>query len=118
MSHNTVGRDSDPPSFTIPIVLNAVALALILISQTYFRRTFEARKIELAFQTEIALGIMPLVVLSAVLLLTLVIKRWAQVRWKSLWVSVAVCACGLVVGQHVIGIWLAFLPDGPVDLSL
>lgn len=117
MSQNNVGRDSDPPSFTIPIVLNAVALAMIPISQAYFRQIFETQQIELPFQTQITLGVMPLVVLAAVLFLTFVIKRWTKVRLKCVWIPFAVSACGLVVGQHVIGIWLAFLPDGPVDLS-
>ncbi len=80
MSQNTAGHNSDSPSFTNPIALKVVALALILISQSYFRRTFDATEIELPFQTQIALGAMPLVVLASVLLLTLVLKCWVQVR--------------------------------------
>lgn len=117
MFRNTVGRDSDPLSFTIPIALNGAALVLILISQTYFLRIFEASETELPFQTQIALGVLPLIILSTVLLLTLVLKLWANVRLKSLWRPVAVSATGLVVGQHVMAVWLAFLPQGPVDLS-
>ena len=117
MLQNTAGRNSDSPSFTIPILLNTAALVLILISQTCFRRTFNAQKIELLLQTEVALGIIPLVFISVVLILTFVIQRWAQVRLKCLWRPVAVSACLLVVGQHIIGIWLALLPVGPVDLS-
>ena len=117
MPHNTAKRVSETPWFTIPIALNAAALGLILISQTCFRRTFDATEIELPFQTQIALGVMPHVTLSAILLSTFVMQRWANVRLMRLWGSVAVSACGLVVGQHMIGVWLAFLPHGPVDLS-
>ena len=72
---------------------------------------------ELPLQTEVALGIIPLVFISVVLILTFVIQRWGQVRLKCLWRSVAVSACLLFVGQHIIGIWLALLPVSPVDLS-
>ena len=110
MPQHTAGPDSKTHSFAITIALNAAAIELILISQTCFRRTFNAQNMDLPFQTEVALGVIPLVFLSVVLILTFVVKRWAQVRLKSLWRHVAFSACLLVVGQHIVGIWLALIP--------
>lgn len=109
--------ESDIPSLTVPIVFNMVALPTLLASQAYFRHRFDALQIELPYQTEVAIGVIPPLVLVVLLLLTLAVKYSVVKRFTSVWEAVAVSACVLIVGQHIIAMCLPFLV-GRVDLSL
>ena len=116
MAQNRVKSGSASSTLTVPVLSCAITLPSMLASQFYYRHSFEAHQIELPFATELALGPIPIAILVGLLLATIAIKRFASDRLKIVWGPVAVSVCGVVIGHHVIAIWLAY-PSGPIDLS-
>ena len=100
----------------MPIVFNALALPLLLLSQKYFSHRFRSQEIELPWQTEIGLGWGPPFVLAGMLLVTLVMRSRLQPRVMQIWERVLVVALGIVIGHHIISMALGF-PTGHTELS-
>ena len=118
MTRETIKQNSNNPSFTLPIVINAVALLILLGSQAYFRNTFSAFNLdELPSTTEIAIGVIPPMFFVVLLLATLAVKYLVPKRFARIWKVVSVSGCALVIAHHGVGMWLAF-SGSVLDLSL
>jgi hypothetical protein len=104
-------------AMTRAVWLSSVALVALLLSQSHFRDRFTTSKIELPLQTEIALSWIPPVILTATLLISVAAKYTSAVRFQVLWEPMLVIIIGMVIGHHIIAMFLPFM-GGPVDLSL
>lgn len=110
-----VGSKPEQTTLNACAIVIAMTFVGIVTSQVYFRQLFLIRRIELGIQAEFALVPVPPAVLLVGLLATGFVKRFTDEPGRRRWTWLAIVVCGMVIGQHLIAMWLVF-PVSAVDL--
>ena len=119
-AEETRSRRPTTPSatgFRVLLVLNASALVGILVTQGLFAARLEALEAELPPLTTLALGpVLPSI--HVILLLTIIAVRRAlkAERYNDFWESILLVLLGVIVGNYIIAVWLAY-PFRPPPLT-
>jgi len=116
MSTESAKLDARTPSLGIPIAVSVVLLLSLVVSQSYFRNTFQEHEYDLPFQTELALGIIPPLLLTALLVATVAVNCSKNTRVRTIWKAIVFIVCGGIVGHQVIAMFVAY-PTVPPSLT-